>query len=186
MATDGGRTSRSGYSRVAIALHWTIAILLLGNVVLALMAEGADKALAGSIMGFHKSIGLTVLMLTLIRLAWRLTHGFPRLPDSVPTWNVVLARSTHVAFYVLLITVPLAGWAMASAGPYPLEWFGLFDWPKLPVSKATGEFAHEVHEILAFTTIGLVVLHVAGALKHHFMDRNDVLARMLPLVQRKA
>lgn len=185
MATDMRRTSHSGYSTMAIALHWTIAVLILGNAAGGLIQENTDKATAATIMWFHKSIGLTILTLSLIRLALRLTQGFPPFPDSTPKWDAVFARSTHVAFYGLMIGVPLAGWMMVSAGPRPLEWFGLFDWPKLPVSKATGAFAKDAHEVLAFTMIGLVVLHVAGALKHHLMDRDDVLARMLPLVRRK-
>lgn len=174
---------RSRYSSVAITLHWTIALLIVVNATGAILAEFVDRPMAGAIMTAHKSIGLTILMLSLLRLGWRLTHGFPPFPPSTPAWDALFARSTHVAFYVLMIAVPLAGWVMVSAGPRPLEWFGLFDWPKLPVSRATGETAHDTHVILAFTTIGLVVLHVAGALKHHFLDRDDILAGMLPLVR---
>ena len=178
------RSSRSGYSRVAIALHWIIALLILGNAAGAILAEQVSKETAGAIMATHKSIGLTVLMLSLLRLAWRVTHGFPRLPDSTPSWDAILARVTHVAFYVLIIAVPLAGWAMVSAGSRPLTWFGLFPWPKLPVEKATADWAHDWHVLLAFATLALAALHVLGALKHHFVDRDDVLARMLPLVRR--
>lgn len=179
------RESRSRYSSVAIALHWTIALLIVANVIGALVAEGADKATAAAIMSLHKSNGLTILVLSLVRLAWRLAHGFPPFPPTTAAWDAFLARANHVVFYVMMIVVPLAGWTMASAGPRPLEWFGLFDWPKLPVDKATGEIAHDAHIILAFTTVGLVLLHVAGALKHHFLDKDDVLARMLPLVRPK-
>jgi cytochrome b561 len=179
------RRSRSGYSRVAIALHWTIALLIVGNVAGALISEGVDKQTAGVIMATHKSIGLTVLTLSLIRLAWRIGHGFPRFPESTPMWDAVLARATHVGLYVLMIAVPLAGWTMVSGGDRPLTWFGLFDWPKLPVGKSIAEFAHEAHELLAFTTVGLALLHAAGALKHHYFDKDDVLARMLPLVRRR-
>lgn len=181
-----GHVSRSGYSRVAIALHWTIAVLIIGNALGGILSEMVDDAAAAGIMSVHKSIGLTVLVLSLARLGWRLTHGFPRFPESTSRWDAVAARATHVAFYVLMIAVPLAGWIMVSGGARPLEWFGLFDWPKLPVSRATAGVAHDAHVLLAFTTVGLVVLHVAGALKHHFVDRDDVLARMLPLVRRRA
>lgn len=184
MATAAGG-ERTRYSSVSIALHWTIALLIVVNVTGALLAENVDRATAASIMTVHKSIGLTVLLLSLARLGWRLAHGFPPFPDSTPAWDRVFARATHVAFYVLIIAVPLAGWTMVSAGSRPLEWFGLFDWPKLPVGRATGEVAHEAHEILALSTVGLVLLHVAGALKHHFIDRDHVLARMLPLVRPK-
>ena len=177
--------SHSGYSRTAIALHWTIAALILANIAGALLADRLGPSVGGAIMAAHKSVGLTVLGLSLFRLGWRVSHGFPRFPDSTPRWDAVAARATHLLFYGLMIAVPLAGWAMVSAGPRPLRWFGLFDWPKLPVSQAAGDFAHEAHEVLAFATLGLVVLHVAGALKHHLVDRDDVLARMLPLVRRR-
>jgi cytochrome b561 len=183
---SASRTSRSGYSSVAIALHWTIALLIIGNAAGAILSEDMSREARGAIMSVHKSIGLTVLVLSLVRLGWRLAHGFPPLPPSTPAWDAAFARATHVAFYVLMIAVPLAGWAMVSAGPRPLEWFGLFDWPKLPVGRDVGEFANSAHETLALATIGLLALHVAGALKHHFVDRDDVLARMLPLVRRRS
>lgn len=178
------RSPHSGYSKVAIVLHWTIALLILGNIAGALVAEQVDDATARLIMATHKSIGLTVLMLSLVRLLWRLTHPFPSFPNATPKWDAVLARATHIAFYGLMIAVPLAGWVMVSGGTRPLEWFGLFPWPKLPVSGAFADVAHDAHGILAFTTLALAALHVAGALKHHFVDRDDVLARMLPIVRR--
>ena len=194
LAGGAGTSERSTYSRVSIALHWVIALLIISNVILALLMDGlldsadpSDKGLGRTIVGIHKSIGLTVLMLSLVRLAWRLKHGFPRLPEHMARWEVLLARGNHVVFYAMMILVPLAGWTMSSAGPRPLEYFGLFDWPKLPVARGSmlAETAHEAHIILAFTTVGLVVLHVAGALKHQFLDRDEILARMLPLVRRR-
>lgn len=180
------RTSRSGYSSVAIALHWTIAALILGNIAGGLLHDSFGEEAGRAIMAVHKSIGLTVLALSLFRLGWRIAHGFPRFPDSTPTWDAALARGTQVIFYFMMIAVPLAGWAMVSAGPRPLSYFGLFDWPKLPVGKALAGTAHEAHEVLALTTLALVALHVAGALKHQFVDRDDVLHRMLPWVRRRA
>lgn len=191
-AADDRRYSHSGYSKVAITLHWLIALMIIGNVIGALIfdplldsADPAQRAQGATLVGIHKSIGLTVLGLSLIRLFWRLTHGFPRLPEHMARWEIGLARANHVAFYFLMIAVPLAGYIMSSGGPYPISYFGLFEVPKLPVGKPLGGFAHEAHEVLAFTTVGLAVLHVAGALKHHFLDRDDVLARMLPLVRPK-
>lgn len=192
-AQDTGHRSRSGYSRVAITLHWLIALMIVGNVVGALIFDGlldsgdpAERARGVMLVNIHKSVGLTVLVLSLFRLFWRLTHGFPRLPEHMARWEIALARGNHLAFYFAMIAVPLAGYIMVSAGPAPIAYFGLFDVPKLPVGKELGGLAHEAHEILAFTTVGLLVLHIAGALKHHFLDRDDVLARMLPLVRPKA
>lgn len=199
MATSAnaeGRRSHSGYSKVAITLHWLIAVLIITNVVggvtmHALMesANPADRQFGFQIVQIHKSIGLTVLMLSLVRLVWRLAHGFPPLPFHMARWEVVLARGTHYAFYLLMIGVPLLGWAMVSASPRnaPIPYFGLFDWPQLPIadSDATAGRLAELHQLAAFATVGILLLHVLGALKHHFLDRDDVLARMLPLLRPK-
>lgn len=179
------RDPHSGYSTVAIALHWTIAALILGNIAGGLLHESFGEEAGRAIMAVHKPIGLTVLALSLFRLGWRVSHGFPRFPDSTPAWDAALARTTQVIFYFMMIAVPLAGWAMVSASPRPLSYFGLFDVPKLPVSKGLASSAHEAHEVLALATLALVALHVAGALKHHLIDRDDVLHRMLPWVRRK-
>jgi cytochrome b561 len=176
--------SPAGYTRTAILLHWVIAALVVGNLAGGILSDHVSKATAGAIMSVHKPVGITVLALSLVRLGWRLAHGFPRFPGSTPRWDAVVARATHIAFYVLMIAVPLAGWAMVSAGPRPLEWFGLFPIPKLPVSEAAADAAYGAHVRLAWLWLLLVVLHVAGALKHHLLDRDDVLARMLPAARR--
>jgi len=192
--TGTARRSPSGYSRVAIALHWIIAALIVGNVIGALTfdallesADPADKQLGYGLIQLHKSVGLTVLILSLVRLTWRLLHGFPRLPEHMAGWEIVLARGTHVFFYAAMIGVPLLGWALVSASPanFPIDYFGLFEWPQLPLadSAALADGLSEAHETFAFATVAVLLLHVAGALKHHFLDRDDVLARMLPLVK---
>jgi len=187
---EEGRYSHSGYSKVAITLHWLIALMIVANVIGALIFDGlldsadpVERARGSMLVGIHKSTGLTILVLSLFRLFWRLTHGFPRLPEHMAKWEIALARANHLAFYFAMIAVPLAGYVMTSAGPYPLTWFGLFNVPKLPVGKALGDLAHEAHEVLAFATMGLLALHVMGALKHHFLDRDDVLSRMLPFIR---
>jgi cytochrome b561 len=179
------RLSHSGYSTVAIALHWTIAALILGNIAGAILNEAVDRATGSAIMAAHKSIGLTVLALSLFRLGWRVRHGFPRFSDATPWWDAMAARTTHVAFYAVMIGLPLLGWMMVSSRPRPLTWFGLFDVPKLPISSQVAEWSHDAHVTIGLATLALVALHVAGALKHHLVDRDDVLARMLPLVRRQ-
>lgn len=188
--------ARSSYSAIAIALHWTIALLIVGNFIgglvmgdmLAPTATSAQKQLGFTIVQLHKSFGLTVLVLSLLRLLLRLVSGVPPLPAHMTPTEKLLAKLTHWGFYAIMILVPLSGWLMVSASPlgFPTLWFGLFEWPHLPVetSKATSGTASEVHEILAFTGAGLFVLHVAAALKHHFFDRDDVLARMLPFLRK--
>jgi cytochrome b561 len=188
--------TRSAYSRAAIVLHWVIAAMILGNIVGGLvmgqLLESPDPEMRQ--IGFvgvqlHKSFGLTVLVLSVVRLVMRLIEGFPPLPAHMTGFERFLARFTHWGFYALMILMPLSGWVMVSASPlgFPTLWFGLFEWPHLPVeqSRVTAERVHNAHELLAFTAIGLILLHVAGALKHHFLDRDDVLARMLPFVRRR-
>jgi cytochrome b561 len=190
--------ARSSYSRAAITLHWLIALLLIGNFVggvfmgdlLAPSATPEQKQLGFKIIQFHKSMGLTILLLSLLRLATRLVSGTPPLPGHMTGFERLLARATHWGFYAVMILVPLTGWIMVSASPlgFPTLYFGLFEWPHLPIetSKATSGAASEAHEIIAFAGAGLFVLHVAAALKHHYLDRDDVLARMMPLVRRRA
>jgi cytochrome b561 len=189
-------TARSSYSRLSITLHWLIALLILGNFVGGLLLHDllnspvpAERQLGFTVVQLHKSFGLTVLALSLLRLGARLAYGAPPLPDHMTPTERLLAKLTHWGFYAIMILVPLSGWLMVSASPlgFPTLWFGLFEWPHLPVetSKALSEQAGDAHEIMAFIGAGLFVLHVAGALKHHFLDRDDVLARMLPFVRRR-
>lgn len=188
--------SRGGYSAVSVTLHWLIALLIVGNLAGGFLMEGfldspdpAERQLGFQIVQLHKSSGLLVLVLSLIRLLVRLAEGFAPHPSHMTPTERLLARLTHWGFYVFMIAIPLAGWVMVSASPlgFPTIWFGLFEWPHLPTGtdKELSGQAAEVHELLAFGAIGLLVLHVAAALKHHWFDRDEVLSRMLPLVRRR-
>lgn len=188
------------YSKVAIWLHWLIAIAILWNVWIGLWMHEAiedpeTQAAAYQAFQFHKSLGLTVLVLTLLRLGWRLAHPVPPLPHAMPGWQKAAARLTHLLFYVLMIAMPLTGWIYVSTGwnaetssafDIPTMWFGLFQWPHIPGLAGAASLAEasiEAHEVLAFTTLGLLALHVIAALKHHFADRDHVLWSMLPIVR---
>lgn len=166
------------YHGVAIAFHWTIALLIIANLAIGLLHESLLKGT----MGLHKSIGLTVLILTFGRVAWRLAHRPPPLPGNIAPLERGAAHAVHWALYALMLAMPLTGWAMVSGGPVrrPLNWFGLFDVPYLPVGPATSDSAGETHELLAWLMIALVVIHVAAALRHRFILKDQVLARMLP------
>lgn len=172
------------YNRVAMTFHWAIAALIVVNVVIGLFGDAFPAELRGSSMGYHKAAGITVLFLSLGRLAWRLMNPPPPFSSHLKRWERWLASATHHLFYVLMIGVPLAGWLYVSAAtkPRPLTFFGLFDIPFLPVARteAGAGLFNEVHEVLAFVTIGLLLLHVAGALKHQFIDRDNELGRMVP------
>jgi cytochrome b561 len=168
------------YSGVAIVFHWVIALLVILNLAIGLLAP-----LRGWMPG-HKSIGITVLALTLARVAWRLVHRPPPLPARTPAWEKGVAHATHWTLYALLLAMPLTGWAMVSGSTKrrPLDWFGAFDIPYLPVSTNVGGLGHDAHGVLGWLMLALVVLHVAAALRHHLILRDTVLARMLPVLRR--
>ena len=177
------RTDR--YTGVAIAFHWIIGGLVIVNLILGLFHENLLRGVP--VIPAHKAIGITVLVLSIGRLLWRLTHRPPPFPLATPRWEKAVARGTHALFYVLMIVMPLSGWAMSSAGasPRPISWFGLFPIPDLPVSAAAGGSSHETHVVLGWLMAALVVLHVAAALRHHLILRDATLARMLPFQARR-
>lgn len=175
-----GSTADSRYTRVAIGLHWVIALLIIANLAIGLLHESLLK---GTIP-LHKSIGMLVLLLSVVRLVWRLTHRPPPLPASVRRWETGLAHAVHWLLYVLMILIPLSGWIFTSAAAkrYPLSFFGLFPLPFFPVPQDKGikDVWAEGHELMAYLMIALLVLHIAAALKHRFVDRDLTLDRMMP------
>lgn len=170
------------YSSTAIVLHWAIAALILANFPLGFFNEAIESASGASPMWLHKSIGLTVLALSIARVAWRATHRPPALPETMIGWRASASTAVHRTFYVLILAVPLSGWLRTSAGTYPLTWFGLLDIPKFPIERDSLEavLAESAHDVLAWTMLGLVALHSMAALHHHFVLRDEVLRRMLP------
>lgn len=181
-------SSRS-WGSVAKGLHWLIAILILAMLAIGFYA--AEVVGLRSPEGFqwiqrHKSLGILVLAVVLVRILWRLQGTVPALPGHVQSWERVAARGVHFLLYFLMLAMPLTGWAVVSTSSSGLktEIFGLFTLPHLlgPDKVLHGLF-EEVHELLAFTLLAVVAVHVAAALKHHFIDRDDVLKRMLPWVK---
>jgi len=188
MSTSVQRTSR--YTTVAIVLHWTIALLIIGLIVFGLLMTQEWVPNRFVIYQWHKSIGITVLALSLLRLIWRLTHKPPALPTIMPKWQHFASHATHWLFYGLMIAMPLLGWAMVSASelPIPTVLFGFIplpDMPGVPEADAVAGRFQLLHEIGAKLFIALIVLHIGAALKHHFKDRDDVLRRMAPWVKAK-
>ncbi|CAM8653115.1 cytochrome b [Sphingobium sp.] len=167
------------YTAVARALHWAIAVLILLNLALGFAHDAFPKDWA--VMPVHKSIGLTILALTLLRIVWRLVHPAPRLPAAMPLWEKGAAHATHFLFYALMLILPLSGWIMTSAGTRPLNWFFLFDVPKFGVGKedAIVGLSRGAHELLPWLWAALIAIHVGAALRHHLVLKDDVLRRML-------
>jgi len=167
------------YSAVARALHWIIALLIIANLILGFAHDALPSD--WKVMPVHKSVGLTVLALTLVRIGWRLTHAVPPLPAEMPGWEKAAAHATHLSFYVLMLVLPLTGWIMSSAGDRPLNWFFLFDVPKFAVTKtdALVGISRASHGPLGFIWAALILIHIAAALRHHFVLKDGVLRRML-------
>lgn len=189
--TGGGRTVVTHYSSVAVLLHWLIAVLLLTNIVLAWAHDELSRAQSAVAIGIHMSTGILILLLSLVRLAWRLLHPAPPYPAGLPRWEKSLARLVHWGFYLIMIGMPLTGWIMTS-GPRargPLVLYGLVPWPRLAfvhgahgAVAATWHSIGEAHGLLAWLAYGLIVLHVLAALKHQFVDRDVIMARMVPFL----
>lgn len=201
-------TSSTRYTSVAIFLHWALAILVLSIIPVGwwmtdALEIPATRAQALQVFPLHKATGITILALTVVRLLWRLTHKAPPLPQRMAPWEKLVARTSHWLFYILLLAMPLSGWIYSSAGwseafqtfiRVPLSYFGLFTVPDFPgvatqtdeTRKAIGFAAHGIHEKLPWLMLALAGLHVAAALKHHFVNRDDVLTRMLPFLKPKA
>lgn len=176
---------RNRYSPVSLTLHWLIAALVLAQILLVTAHEAVDGP--DPYIGWHKSVGLLILALTLVRIAWRVFNPAIPLPVDMKRWEKLLARTTHVLFYVVLLVMPLTGWLASSAVGREISWFGLFNWPLLPVGggrEAAAAFMN-VHGLVVKGLYVLIALHVIGALKHHFVDRDNVLHRMLPFIPRR-
>jgi cytochrome b561 len=171
---------RSRYSTVAIALHWLIGLAIIGNLIGGLTNDAFPPDQRAIVMGLHKSMGLLILLLSLARIGWRLANPPPPLPAHMTGGERLAARATHIGFYALMLMLPLSGWALASAGKRPLEFFWAFLVPKLPVDAAMRGVFGETHEILGWVMIALLTLHILAVAKHQWFDRDNVLARMLP------
>ena len=171
------------YSKIAILFHWLIAILIGANILLANLGEGLPRAARAAYMSPHKAIGISILILTIGRILWRIANRPPALPDKVTGWQAKAGHSVHILFYVLMIVMPLTGWLMigAKGNAAPVDFFGLFT-IDMAVGKNTAlsGIAHEGHELLATPLIVLIGLHILGALKHQFIDKMPFVQRMWP------
>lgn len=180
------------YTRTAMAFHWIIALLITVNVTLALSADYLPDDWVRPVIDTHKSIGITVLGLAVLRLLWRATHRPPPLPLAYPRWERLVAHLAHAALYLLIFALPLSGWlhdsAWKDAASHPMTLFGLVPWPRvgwvMHAEPAFRETLHDrfgaLHTWAGYVLYGLFALHVLGALKHQWLDRQPELQRMLP------
>lgn len=191
-------SSPERWGSVTRGLHWLTAAFILATAAVGLVMEQIDRL---PVYMLHKSLGMTVLALVLLRLLWRLIDRRPPYPPGMPGWQRLASSSAHALIYVAMLVMPLSGWLYNSAARRPLDWFGLFKIPSLTHhDRASGEFsilgfpapefidtpqklralAGDLHETLFYAGAALLLLHVGAALKHHFFDRDPTLARMLP------
>jgi cytochrome b561 len=174
-------SSSSRYTPVAIAMHWLLAVLIVATFLFGLFMTSLEPSPAKlRYYNWHKWAGATILALSALRLLWRLGHRPPR-DLAMPRWQRRTAHATHWALYALFFAVPLVGWAYSSAAGYPVVVYGVLPLPDfVSPDKALAAAIKPWHGRLAYTLAALVVLHVAGAAKHHYIDRDDLLSRMRP------
>lgn len=175
------------YTRTAVALHWIIALLIFANFPLGVYMHdlplSPDKL---RLFSWHKWIGVTAFVLAVLRVSWRSTHVPPPLPANMPSWEKLAAQAVHYLLYLLILAIPLSGWLMSSAKGVQTVWFGVLPLPDLvSKNKELGDALQKVHESLNFLMLGLLLAHVGGALKHHFIERDDTLIRMLPFLRNR-
>lgn len=178
----------SRYDPVAVFLHWTMALLIITMLIIGLIMEDVQPlSLRFLVINLHKATGITILALSVFRLVWRFMNPPPSLPATMPLWERLAAHASHWALYTFIIVMPLSGWLMVSASAkYPIVFFGLGEAPFIPMpadaalAKSIGGLSRTTHEWLGYGAIALIVVHVAAALKHHFINRDFVLLRMLP------
>ena len=175
------RSTEQGWGALLRAFHWLVAVLILaqGVIGLSMVQMGLTPAKV-RVFALHKSIGMTILALVLLRIAWRITERRPADPPAMPHWQRRAAHALHLTLYVLIVAIPLSGWWFNSTANAPLVWFGWFDIPGLtggydPVWKPR---ALMVHQALFWILVALLAGHVGAALWHHFRERDDVLRRM--------
>jgi len=180
------RNTPTRWGHLAQILHWLIVVLIITQVILANWAEalpiGPKKI---EVFAWHKSVGITILSLAVLRLLWRWVNPTPELPSTLKPYERVLAKVTHFGLYLLLFAQPLTGWMMSSARGFPVSWFGFWQLPDfVPKSQPLYNAMKDTHDSLALALYVIVFLHIAAALKHHFVLKDDVLRRMLPFTKK--
>ena len=167
------------YNKVSKVLHWSVALLILGLLVVGFWMEGLTPPFKFEVYGIHKALGITVLLLAIVRIVWTHATQKPKALSTHKQWEKILSKTIHIVLYIAMLAFPLSGWVMSSAGGYPISFFGLFEVPPIVgENKELSGLANQIHGLLAYIVIGCVGLHIIGALKHHVMDKDATLTRM--------
>lgn len=198
MAQPGEMTR---YGSVSQAFHWITVVLVIVLLLTGLVGHPEAEEPGNATFMWHGSLGVLVFVLAIARVIWRLGHTVPALPPTMTRASRAFARAVHIAFYVLLFALPITGWLVASAEGAAVNFFGVaslprWEWEAAPAAAGAGDevedeaaeqrehFFEEVHEVLGYAILALAILHLLAALKHHFVDRDDVLRSMLPGAKR--
>jgi cytochrome b561 len=174
------------YSRTAISLHWLIALLMICGFYLGWIMTDIPGFTPTKLkyVSWHKWIGVTVFVLALLRITWRVTHQAPSMPSAMPAWQKAAAHATHGLLYVLMLAIPLSGYMFSSAAGVQVVYLGVLPLPTLiGPDHALKAVLRTVHVLLNYTLLVLVVMHVLAALKHQFVERDGLLARMIPFLK---
>ena len=176
------------YTRTAMALHWLMALLIFVAFPLGVYMHelplSPDKL---RLYSWHKWLGVSLFLLAAIRLTWRTTHHPPTLPDTMAGWEKFAAHTVHLLLYTLILVIPITGWLMSSAQGFQTVWLGILPLPDLLTkNRELGDLLKLAHTSLNFLMLSLVIAHVGAALKHHFIEHDGVLPRMLPLLRKKS
>ena len=176
------KDTESRYGPVSQAFHWLTVALFMTQFGIAIYMDSLPKSPAKlEWYALHKSIGFTILVLIVLRLIWRSMNRKPLLPAGMPSWEKLLAHGVQYSLYVIMILMPLSGLVMSWSANYPVSIYGLFTLPNLVAPSETLKDAMVLaHFVIAWAIVGLLSLHVAGSLRHHFLTKDDVLRRMLP------
>jgi cytochrome b561 len=168
------------FGAVSIINHWTVATLIIVMIAIGLyMGQLPRGEASAGWVDVHKSIGIIVLFLGAWRVLWRVMHRFPDDIARMPPWQRFVAKAVHILLLAAILIMPISGYMMSSMGGHPVSFFGLFEMPVLPQDKTISGVASQVHGVVAYGLIGLIALHVLGAIKHHAVDKDATLKRML-------
>jgi len=176
------RNTINKYGIVSILLHWIIAIIVIGMLTLGIyMSDLPNSLYKLKLYGWHKEWGFVVLFLITLRIIWKMRNVSPSLTAPIPYWQIVIAKLTHWMFYLILFVMPITGWIITSSANLPVSFFGFFVIPVITSrSKNVQHLFANIHSWVAYILIALIVLHILAALKHAFIDKDDILKRMLP------
>ncbi len=178
------RNNTESYGAITKLLHWVIFLCVVAQIVIGFFRKDiAGKAMQGNLMMIHKSIGLTLLVLSLLFIIWGIFSRKPDWPVDMPNWEKVAARIGHVLLYALVLVMALSGLCMSTAAGYPSSWFGVFTVmaPWVPKSKPLAGIFDTIHQVCAWTLVVVGCIHIAAAFKHQFMDKDHILRRMMPM-----